>query len=175
MYLLFGQDKVLLLDTGAGGIPIHDTVQAIIDAWLAAHGQASIQLVVAHTHGHGDHVAGDAQFTGQPNTTVVGTSQAAVADFFGITNWPNDSVTYDLGGRIARRHRDPRPPVAHIAIYDRDTALLLTGDTLYPGPCSSSARSSGGNFAKYQAQHPAAGGLHGRPARRAGCSAPTSR
>jgi hydroxyacylglutathione hydrolase len=152
IYLLFGQDKVLELDTGAGGIPIQATVQGIIDGWLLAHGQASIQLVVAHTHGHGDHIAGDSQFVGKPNTTLVGTSQAAVAAFFGFTSWPNDQVTFDLGGgRVLDVLAIPGHQSAHIAVYDRDTALLLTGDTLYPGFLFISGAVSQGNFAKYQA------------------------
>ena len=152
IYLLFGQDKVLMLDTGAGGVPIQATVQGIIDGWLAARGQASIQLVVAHTHGHGDHTAGDSQFVGKPNTTLVGTSQASVAAFFGFTSWPNDLVTYDLGGgRVVDVLAIPGHQNASIAVYDRDTALLLTGDTLYPGFLFISGAISGGNFAKYQA------------------------
>ena len=152
MYLFFGQDKVLMLDTGAGGIPIQSTVQGIINSWLAAHGQASIQLIVAHTHAHGDHIAGDSQFIGKPNTTVVGTSQSAVAAFFGFQNWPNDIVTYDLGGgRVLDILAIPGHQAAHIAVYDRETAILQTGDTLYPGFLFISGAVSQGNFAKYQA------------------------
>jgi glyoxylase-like metal-dependent hydrolase (beta-lactamase superfamily II) len=40
---------------------------------------------------------------------------------------------------------------ASIAVYDRETALLLTGDTLYPGFLFISGAISGGNFAKYKA------------------------
>jgi glyoxylase-like metal-dependent hydrolase (beta-lactamase superfamily II) len=134
MYLLFGQDKVLLQDTGAGGIAIRTAVMGVINQWLAAHNQASIQLIVSHTHGHGDHVAGDSQFINQPNTTVVGTSQAAVAAFFGINTWPTQIVPYDLGGgRVLDVIPIPGHQSAHIALYDRKTGILLTGDTLYPG------------------------------------------
>jgi len=133
LYLLFGDDKALLLDTGAGGVPIGATVYAIIDDWLAEHGKSSIELIVAHTHGHGDHFQGDGQFAGQPNTTVVGTSQAAVASFFGIAPWPTAQVTYDLGGRVLDVLAIPGHQAAHLAFYDRNTGLLLTGDSLYPG------------------------------------------
>ncbi len=134
MYLLFGQDKVLMQDTGAGGIAIADAVYAIIDEWLAANEQESIQLIVSHSHAHGDHVAGDGQFAGQPNTTVVGLSTAAVSAFFGITSWPTQIVEYDLGGgRIIDVIPIPGHHPAHIALYDRQTGVLFTGDTLYPG------------------------------------------
>lgn len=134
MYLLFGTDKVLMQDTGNGGIPIQATVQAIIDQWLVAHGQASIQLIVSHSHGHGDHIKGDSQFTGKPNTTVVGTSQSAVAAFFSLSSWPLGSTAYDLGGgRVIDVLPLPGHQAAHIALYDRSRSLVFTGDSLYPG------------------------------------------
>jgi len=133
MYLLFGEDKVLMQDTGAGGIPIATTVYGIIDQWLFDHGKASIELIVSHSHAHGDHVAGDSQFVGQPHTTVVGKTPAAVAAFFGITNWPEQIVSYDLGGRVIDVIPIPGHEQSHIALYDRRTGILFTGDTLYPG------------------------------------------
>ncbi|MFO0875335.1 MAG: MBL fold metallo-hydrolase [Phycisphaerales bacterium] len=132
--LLFGADKVLMMDTGAGNIQIAAKVTQLISEWLAARGQQSITLIVAHTHGHGDHVAGDSQFMGLPNTIVVGKSQAAVKAFFGIANWPTQIVTYDLGGdRIVDIIPIPGHQNAHIAFYDRVSGILFTGDTLYPG------------------------------------------
>jgi glyoxylase-like metal-dependent hydrolase (beta-lactamase superfamily II) len=136
LYLLFGQDKVLLEDTGASAsppIPLYSTVKRIIDRWLANHGMSSIPLVVAHSHSHGDHVAGDNQFIGKPNTTVVGTSVSSVQNFFGITSWPTEITTFDLGGRILDVIPIPGHQTAHIAFYDRNTKVLLTGDTLYAG------------------------------------------
>ncbi|MHC5211898.1 MAG: MBL fold metallo-hydrolase [Planctomycetota bacterium] len=151
IYLLFGEDKVLQLDTGAGGVPIGNTVYGLIDDWLLAQGKASIELVVAHTHSHGDHTAGDGQFSGQPDTTLVGTSTNAVKAFWGWSDWPNDVVSYDLGGRVVDVLAIPGHQEASIAVYDRETALLLTGDTLYPGFLFIFGAISGGNFAKYQA------------------------
>ena len=136
IYLLFGKDKVLMEDTGASAnppIPLYLTVKRIIDRWLRINGKTSIQLVVAHSHAHGDHVACDGQFVGKPNTTVVGTSVNAVKTFFGITTWPTQIVNYDLGGRIVDVIPIPGHETSHIAFYDRNTQLLLTGDTLYPG------------------------------------------
>ena len=52
LYLLFGQDKALLEDTGAGNIQVQTQVKSIVDAWVAAHGKpATYPLVVVHTHG----------------------------------------------------------------------------------------------------------------------------
>jgi glyoxylase-like metal-dependent hydrolase (beta-lactamase superfamily II) len=133
LYLLFGEDRVLLEDTGDGGIPIADVVYGVIDDWLVDHGKNSIELVVVNSHAHGDHVAGNGQFEGQPNTTVVGTSVAAVSTYFGIENWPVDTAAFDLGNRVVDVVPIPGHQASHIALLDHGSNLLLTGDTLYPG------------------------------------------
>jgi glyoxylase-like metal-dependent hydrolase (beta-lactamase superfamily II) len=134
IYLLFGEDKVLMQDTGAtGSLPLAETVYGIIDDWLARNGRESIELIVTHSHGHGDHFAGDGQFSGQPETQVVGLSATSVADFFHIDDWPDEIVEYDLGGRIIDVIPIPGHQSAHVALYDRRTGILFTGDTLYPG------------------------------------------
>ena len=56
---------------------------------------------------------------------------AAVSGCFGITNWPNQIAQYDLGGRVLDVVPLPGHEEAHIAVFDRDRGLLLTGDTLY--------------------------------------------
>ncbi|MBL8742143.1 MAG: MBL fold metallo-hydrolase, partial [Myxococcales bacterium] len=76
---------------------------------------------------------GDGQFTNQPDTTLVGTSLGAVTSFFGIDDWPNQLVTYDLGNRVIDVIPIPGHQQTHVALYDRRHELLLTGDTLYPG------------------------------------------
>ena len=151
MFLLFGQDKGFMLDTGAGNIQIYTAVNGIVQAWATAHGKVNYPLVVAHTHGHGDHIAGDSQFMGKPNVTLVGTSQAAVAAFFGFTDWPNDIRQYELGSRTLDVIATPGHQSAHITVYDHETCLLFTGDMLYPGHLFISGAVSGGNFAKYKA------------------------
>jgi glyoxylase-like metal-dependent hydrolase (beta-lactamase superfamily II) len=133
LYLLFGKDRALLLDTGAGGTPIRPAVEAAIARWLAEHHRASIPLVVAHTHGHGDHHMGDAEFQGRDGATVVGLKPEEVAAFFGITDWPHEVVSFDLGGRTLQVIPTPGHQPAHIMIWDPRTHWLLSGDTLYPG------------------------------------------
>jgi len=151
LYLIFGSQKAILFDTGAGGVQVGNKIREIRDAWLVAHGMSSIQLVVAHLHAHGDHTAGDNQFTGQPNTTVVGTSLTSVRNFFGITNWPTQIVSYDLGGRVIDIIPIPGHHTAHIAVYDRRTGILLTGDSLYPGRLYVTGATGQGNWNIYKA------------------------
>lgn len=125
IYVLAGATSALVLDTGATSTPtLRDTVRGLV---------GSRPLLAAHSHHHGDHVAGDAQFAGQPLTTVVARTRAAVQAAFGIASWPTDLGTLDLGGRVLDVLAIPGHQTEHIAIYDRRTGLLLTGDTLYPG------------------------------------------
>lgn len=140
IYLLFGRDKVFMQDTGAApaadnqrAFPIYETVRTIIDQWLAASRKDQIQLIVTHSHAHGDHTGGDAQFSGKLNTVVVGTTPKEVQDFFAISNWPSQQTRYDLGGRMLDIIPIPGHEQSSIAVYDRATKSLLTGDSLYPG------------------------------------------
>lgn len=133
LYLVFGSDRALLLDTGAGGVDVLTPIDTVIRAWEARHGGKSVDLVVAHSHGHGDHVAGDSQFVRRPRTTVVGRDTASVRTFFGVTHWPADSGLVDLGDRVLDVLPIPGHQAASIAVYDRRTGVLLTGDTFYPG------------------------------------------
>ena len=69
LYLLFGNDRALLLDTGAtadaGAVPAARRLSTgSSPTGSARHPRERYELIVAHTHGHGDHVAGDGQFAG---------------------------------------------------------------------------------------------------------------
>ncbi|HEY2661086.1 MAG TPA: MBL fold metallo-hydrolase [Caulobacteraceae bacterium] len=134
LYLLFGKDHVLLLDTGAGGLQIRPTIDRLIEDWRVVHGlHAAPPLIVAHSHGHGDHHMGDAEFKDRPDTVVIGLAPEDVASFFKIADWPHDIARYDLGGRVLDIIPTPGHQPAHIMVFDENTRLLLSGDTLYPG------------------------------------------
>jgi hydroxyacylglutathione hydrolase len=139
IFLLFGNERALLLDTGATKeserFPLRRTVDDLIAAWLERHPRDGYELVVAHTHGHGDHVAGDEQFADRPDTTVVSRELEAVMDFFGFdaNAWPAQTVSFDLGGRILEVFGSPGHHKAAVTYYDPWTAILFTGDTVLPG------------------------------------------
>lgn len=132
LYLLFGNDRALLIDTGAGGLKVRPTIDRVIAQWATGHGRASMPLVVAHSHSHGDHHQGDVEFQDRPDTTVVGLYPKDVADFFKIADWPSQIVAYDLGGRVLDVVPTPGHQSAHIMIFDRRTRLLFSGDSLGP-------------------------------------------
>ncbi|CAF0727850.1 unnamed protein product [Adineta ricciae] len=140
IYLLFSNDTVLLIDSGATvsliSLPIQQYVETLILHWCLAHKKVreDLSLVVAHTHNHDDHTAGDAQFENKLYTTVVGTSVEEVSKFFQLDNWPNSIGTYSLDNR---RQLAIVPIPGHenssIAFFDCATGLLITGDSLLPG------------------------------------------
>jgi hydroxyacylglutathione hydrolase len=138
LFLLFGNERALLLDTGAtedaARFPLRATVDGLIAGWLAEHPRDSYELVVAHSHGHNDHVAADGQFAGRPDTTVVPRDVEQVRSFFGFGDaWPAQTVGFDLGGRVLDVLGSPGHHKAAITFYDRWTGILLTGDTVLPG------------------------------------------
>lgn len=133
LYLLIGTKRALLLDTGAGHLDVATTIDSLLSDWRAAHAGRPGELVVAHSHGHGDHVAGDSAFVGRAGVTLIGRDSASVQRFFGIPNWPDQTAELDLGNRTLDVVPIPGHQAASIALYDRNSTVLLTGDTFYPG------------------------------------------
>ena len=136
MFLFLGHKKALLMDAGAtkdeNQFPLRVTVNNLISKWeKATHTQ--LALIVAHTHSHGDHTAGDIQFKDNPNTTVVGLGVDDVKSFFKIENWPFQNSKIDLGDRVLEIIPIPGHQKASIAVYDYETKILLSGDSFYPG------------------------------------------
>ena len=64
---------------------------------------------------------------------MIGTKPTDVQKFFNLKNWPDEVGTFDLGGRVLDIVPIPGHEAASIAVYDRRTGVLLTGDTMYPG------------------------------------------
>ncbi|KAF2428100.1 hypothetical protein EJ08DRAFT_699285 [Tothia fuscella] len=154
LYLLFGEEKVFLLDTGSGdGRPssaIADTIKRYMRRRSysgdheelrkrAAQGHSSIDLIVGHSHSHDDHIDGDSDilyFTSPyvRKTTVISPFNiTALKSAYSIAHWPTSEGSLDLGKRILDIIPLPGHNPESIAIYDRQTGLLLTGDSVYPG------------------------------------------
>jgi glyoxylase-like metal-dependent hydrolase (beta-lactamase superfamily II) len=154
MFLLFGNDRAVLIDTGAtvsaDSFPLRRVVDGLVDGWLAAHPRVGYRLLVLHTHPHGDHVAGDAQFAGRPDTVLVEAARDSAWDFFGFPEDDDSDIgdsdggggtggtaepaaQVDLGGRVLACWPSPGHHNAAVTFYDPHTGFLLTGDTVYPG------------------------------------------
>jgi len=125
IYLLIGTQSALSLDTGATDTAtLRDTIKGLI---------GDKPLIVAHSHAHGDHIASDDKFAVQRGAIVVPNTVRGQQAQFGITSWPDTQGSYDLGDRALDVIAIPGHEQTHIAIYDRQTGILLTGDSLYPG------------------------------------------
>ncbi len=136
LYLFLGDKKALLMDTGATEdsvkFPLYSTVKNIISQW-EKNTKNSIDLIVAHTHAHGDHIAGDGQFKNKIRTEIVGLNVSDVSAYFDLKNWPLQNGQIDLGNRIVEIIPIPGHQLASIAVYDYATKILLSGDSFYPG------------------------------------------
>jgi glyoxylase-like metal-dependent hydrolase (beta-lactamase superfamily II) len=137
MFLLFGNAKAVLIDTGATGpaelFPLRRVVDELVERWLARHPRESYGLLVLHTHAHGDHIAGDGQFADRPDTLVVDAGLNSAREFFGFDGVRDDVAHVDLGGRVLDCLATPGHHKAAVTFYDPHTGILLTGDTVYRG------------------------------------------
>ena len=128
MYLLLGDDRALLLDTGATDnpeiFPLFTTVRSLI-------GERS--LLVLHSHSHGDHRRGDEQFTGQADIELVAPNAAGLQAFLDVADRTGSDRSIELGGRKVFVLETPGHQEESITLYDSQTRWLLTGDTVYPG------------------------------------------
>jgi glyoxylase-like metal-dependent hydrolase (beta-lactamase superfamily II) len=129
MYLLVGAKRALLIDTG----DVADPKQMPLAATVMGLLPKGLPLLVVHTHGHMDHRAGDPQFEHLPNVQVVGTDLDHVKAFFDFKQWPDIAAQVDLGGRVVDAVPTPGHYPSEVTYYDRNTALLFTGDFFLPG------------------------------------------
>jgi hydroxyacylglutathione hydrolase len=144
LFLIFGEDKALLEDTGVAMlmpdftrgtvIPTAPIIMDLMSKWAARKKHKPVSLVVIHSHGHNDHTAGDQQLQeAMPNLEYIAPKPADIQKHTGIVHWPTDIGHIDLGGRIVDVIPFDGHQEASIALYDRLTGNLMTGDSLYPG------------------------------------------
>ena len=133
MYLLIGKTRALLIDSGDVADPALAPLAKTVIGLLPQSGASPLPLLVVHTHRHLDHRAGDAQFHSLAGVQVVGYDLASVQQFYHFSNWPNGLAQIDLGGRTVDVFPTPGHNATHVAFYDRNTALLFSGDFLLPG------------------------------------------
>ena len=153
-YLILGEKRVLLFDTGLGVGKISAVVTRL----------TRLPVTVVNSHTHFDHVGGNAEFRdiwnrdllytrrnmrGQPNVysrdalapeRLCGPlPPGTVAKSYSIrpwksTHWLRDHERIDLGGRVVEVIFTPGHTPDSVALLDRRNGLLFTGDSFYPGP-----------------------------------------
>ena len=139
LYLILGDNKALLEDTGVASdatkkaIPTAPVIQELMARWAARKKHAPVGLVVIHSHSHGDHTAADSQFQGVEGVEFIAAKPEEIAKAARIAKWPEAMGQIDLGGRVVDVIPIPGHDAASVALYDRRTGVMLTGDSLYPG------------------------------------------
>ncbi len=133
LYLLVGDERALLIDTGDVADPDVMPLARTVLSLVPGEGPAKLPLLVVHTHRHRDHRAGDGQFARSDRAEVVPFDLEQVQQYFGLRDWPNRSATLDLGGRIVDVLPAPGHDATEVVYYDRGTGLLFSGDFILPG------------------------------------------
>jgi glyoxylase-like metal-dependent hydrolase (beta-lactamase superfamily II) len=153
-YLIVGQRRALLFDTGLGVASIRDVVTQL----------TTLPVTVLNSHTHFDHTGGNAEFSdilnedtpfsrknaeGQSNIysrdalapeRICGSLPAGVRPgAYAIRPWNvsrriHDGEHIDLGGRDLELLFTPGHTPDSLSLLDRANGLLFTGDTFYPGP-----------------------------------------
>jgi glyoxylase-like metal-dependent hydrolase (beta-lactamase superfamily II) len=152
-YLIVGEKRALLFDTGMGMSDIKKVTAEL----------TKLPIVVLNSHTHDDHVgdnwefdtiyAMDTDFTrknaqgsredAQAEVTpdqICGTlpkgfdAQAYTTRPWKITNYTHDGDRFDVGGRTLEVIATPGHTPDAISLIDRANGLLFTGDTYYPAP-----------------------------------------
>lgn len=151
-YLILGNEKALLLDTGMGICPIKPLVDKL----------TSLPLTVINSHCHFDHVGGNWEF---PVVYIFNHpaaisrlrnglgSEHVVHHLRGDSTWipypagfnagsyeikpcncvpVNDGHLFDLGGRTLEVIHTPGHSPDSIMLLDKSGSILFTGDTFYP-------------------------------------------
>ncbi len=152
-YLILGDDKAVLVDTGMG----ISNIRAVVS------GLTKLPVSVVNSHTHNDHVGDNWRFsdvygmdTDFTRTSARGSTADAQAELasdeicgalpaefdakaystkpFHITHWLHDGDKIELGGRTLKVIATPGHTPDAIALLDEENGLLFTGDTFYLGP-----------------------------------------
>ena len=152
-YLIIGETKALLFDTGMG----------ISDLKKVTAELTRVAIVVLNSHTHNDHVGDNWQFdtvlgmsTDFTRRNARGSKEDAQAEIapgeicgtlpkgfdakayatrpWHISSYVHDGDHIDLGGRTFEILTTPGHTPDSISLLDRANGLLFTGDTYYPAP-----------------------------------------
>ncbi len=154
-YLVLGDEKGVIIDTGNG----IGNIKAIVE------GLTDLPVAVLNTHTHGDHIGGNYQFdevyaydtdfsrdrskNGQTKEQMghyldEGMVWKPLPDYldvdtwrihpFNVTKWVEDGEIIDLGGRKLEIIHTPGHTPDSICVIDRENKIFWTGDSFYPAP-----------------------------------------
>lgn len=120
MYLVAGEERALLIDTGFGTGDLAAHVATLTD----------LPVTVVNTHHHMDHTRGNKYFAQvyihTDDAPLVQESSAKLIPIY-------DGYTFDLGRRILRVITVPGHTPGSICLLDKADRILFTGDSPRPG------------------------------------------
>lgn len=138
-YLLMGDTRALLLDTGPGERDPRPLVASL----------TSLPVTATASHLHFDHVGGHERFEGIASVDLPSMRARIAADgrftpsfvqhggpgrpSFRIGEWWAPDAAVDLGGRTLQVLSTPGHTRESITLWDAASCQLYTGDFLYPG------------------------------------------
>jgi glyoxylase-like metal-dependent hydrolase (beta-lactamase superfamily II) len=152
-YLVVGNERALLIDTGTGAVSMREAVATLTD----------LPILLVNSHSHWDHVGSNHEFDqivihrAEAHELAHGYSRADIADFFGedallgqlpagrsiesITIGPSTPTrlldggeSFDLGGRMIAALHTPGHSPGLLSFLDEENGVLFSTDTAYPGP-----------------------------------------
>jgi glyoxylase-like metal-dependent hydrolase (beta-lactamase superfamily II) len=154
-YLVVGEQKAALIDTGNGIGDIKSLVERI----------NNLPVIVVNTHTHGDHIGGNHQFDEvaayesdfSKERSANGRTRAQMGNYinndmvwkpfpdyfnaetwkinpFKVNRWLKDGDKIDLGGLVLEVIHTPGHSPDSICLLDRENKILWTGDSFYPAP-----------------------------------------
>ncbi len=133
IHVIVGKDKILVMDSGAVEEQSYELINLILDLSNELIANNDMKIILAHTHSHLDHRAGDQDFINHERVIFVSHELGSIQSFYKLSNWPNKSATFDLGDRLIDVIPIPGHDETSLAFYDRLSKTLYTGDSLYPG------------------------------------------
>ena len=134
MYLLFGTDTAILLDTGATAepeyFPIFEKVKRVIGRWESANKTKLAKLVVLPLGDDESQLGGLSQFKDPSNLAGM---EVVLESPTAIVSGAVTEASIDLGDRSLAVIATPGLSAAAVSIYDPWSDILFTGNTFYPG------------------------------------------
>ncbi len=135
MYLLMGNDRAVLLDTGATEeaeyFPLREVVDRVLIRWSNAQGVDLPELVVLPLGSDQSQLGAIGQFADRPNTLVIAPNDESRSQLLGA-GWL-EGGELDLGGRLLDILPTPGLDTAAVSLYDPWSRLMFTGNAFYPG------------------------------------------
>lgn len=126
MYLLLGEEKALLIDSGYGKADLRKTVESITD----------LPVILYNTHGHPDHALGSFAFDAYLRKEDEELYLSATEPQYGIPRAKMKQLPLgelDLGGRKVLVLLTPGHTKGSICVLDPVTKMTFVGDTINPG------------------------------------------